>query len=132
MGIEKSILREPQHVDNLKDTHNWYVKVLVETGVIGMIFALVLFQQMLSLGYRLFRRAEDPLYKGLGLGLVLATCSCAVANFFGDRWTYLEIMGLLWVLFGIGVRADQLVTVETGSSETDEVDARLAMYGAYR
>ena len=95
-----------QHVDNLKDTHNWYVKVLVETGIIGMIFALMLFQQMLSVGYRLFRRAEDPLYKGLGLGLVLATCSCAVANCFGDRWTYLEISGLLWVLFGIGARAD--------------------------
>jgi O-antigen ligase len=120
------------HVDNLKDTHNWYVKVLVETGIIGMIFALMLFQQMLSLGYRLFRRAEDPLYKGLGLGLVLATCSCAVANCFGDRWTYLEISGLLWVLFGIGVRADQLVAAETGSSEMDEADARLAMYGAYR
>ena len=143
-AAQDSIIRSPivgtgfasfqygEHVDNLKDTHNWYVKVMVETGIIGMIFALMLLQQMLSLGFRLFRRAKDPLYKGLGLGLVLATCSCAVANFFGDRWTYLEIMGLLWVLFGIGVRADQLVTVETGSSETDEVDARLAMYGAYR
>jgi O-antigen ligase len=143
-AAQDSIIRSPivgtgfatfqygEHVDKLKDTHNWYVKVMVETGIIGMIFALMLFQQMFSLGYRLFRRAEDPLYKGLGLGLVLATCSCAVANCFGDRWTYLEISGLLWVLFGIGARADQLVAAETGSSEMDEADARLAMYGAYR
>jgi putative inorganic carbon (hco3(-)) transporter len=143
-AAQDSIIRSPivgtgfatfqygEHVDNLKDTHNWYVKVMVETGIIGMIFALVLFQQMFSLGYRLFRRAEDPLYKGLGLGLVLAASSCAVANCFGDRWTYLEISGLLWVLFGVGVRADQLMGAGTVSSEIDEADARLAMYGAYR
>jgi putative inorganic carbon (hco3(-)) transporter len=143
-AAQDSIIRSPivgtgfatfqygEHVDKLKDTHNWYVKVMVETGIIGMIFALMLFQQMFSLGYRLFRRAEDPLYKGLGLGLVLATCSCAVANCFGDRWTYLEISGLLWVLFGVGVRADQLMGAGTVSSEIDEADARLAMYGAYR
>jgi O-antigen ligase len=143
-AAQDSIIRSPivgtgfatfqygEHVDKLKDTHNWYVKVMVETGIIGIIFALMLFQQMFSLGYRLFRRAEDPLYKGLGLGLVLATCSCAVANCFGDRWTYLEISGLLWVLFGVGVRADQLMGAGTVSSEIDEADARLAMYGAYR
>jgi putative inorganic carbon (hco3(-)) transporter len=143
-AAQDSIIRSPivgtgfatfqygEHVDNLKDTHNWYVKVMVETGIIGIIFALMLFQQMFSLGYRLFRRAEDPLYKGLGLGLVLAASSCAVANCFGDRWTYLEISGLLWVLFGVGVRADQLMGAGTVSSEIDEADARLAMYGAYR
>ena len=93
------------HVDNLRDTHNWYVKVMVETGVIGMIFVLLLLQQMLTLSYRLFKTGGDPLYRGLGLGLFLAVCSCIVANFFGDRWTYLEITGLLWVVLGAGVRA---------------------------
>ena len=63
-----------QHIDDLKDTHNWYVKVLVETGIVGGIIALVLLQQMLALAYRLFRRAKDPLYQGLGLGLFLTIC----------------------------------------------------------
>jgi putative inorganic carbon (hco3(-)) transporter len=94
-----------QHVDNLKDTHNWYVKVLVETGLIGMVIVVFLLQQMLSLAYRLFRKEGDPLYQGLGLGLFLAICASIVANFFGDRWTYLEITGMLWVLMGAAVRA---------------------------
>lgn len=98
-----------EHVDNLKDTHNWYVKVMVETGIIGLIMALFLLQQMLALSYRLFRRANDPLYQGLGLGLLLATCSCMVANLFGDRWTYLEITGLLWVLVAAAARASHLM-----------------------
>jgi O-antigen ligase len=97
-----------EHVDNLKDTHNWYVKVLVETGIIGLIIAFILLQQLLAMSYRLFKRATYPLYRGLGLGLLLATCSCIVANCFGDRWTYLEITGLLWVLAGAAIRATHL------------------------
>jgi O-antigen ligase len=93
------------HIDGLKDTHNWYVKVIVETGIVGLLFALALLQQMFATAYRLFKTADDPLYCGLGLGLFLAFCSCAIANFFGDRWTYIEITGMLWVLVGAAVRA---------------------------
>jgi putative inorganic carbon (hco3(-)) transporter len=122
-----------QHVDNLKDTHNWYVKVLVETGIIGFILALWMLQQMLATSYRLFRTTSDPIYQGLGLGLFLATCSCIVANMFGDRWTLLEITGLLWVLMGAATRASELATSET-STESAEVDSTLAVnpYMAYR
>jgi O-antigen ligase len=37
-----------QHVGNLTDTHDWYIKVLVETGIIGLCMYLVLFQQILA------------------------------------------------------------------------------------
>jgi len=123
-----------EHVANLKDTHNWYVKVMVETGLIGLIFAIMLLQQMLTLGYRLFKRAQDPMYQGLGLGLFLAVCSCAVANCFGDRWTYLEIMGLMWVVIGAATRADQLEGGTAASTESDELDSPMHMvpHGAYR
>ncbi len=124
-NAEDSILKSPvlgngfgtfqygQHVDDLKDTHNWYVKVLVETGIVGLIIVLFLLQQILSLSYGLFRRAKDPLYQGLGLGLFIAMCSCLTANFFGDRWTLLEITGMLWVLIAAAVRARQLSAEET-------------------
>ncbi len=102
-----------EHVDNLKDTHNWYVKVLVETGFVGFLFALALMFQMFSLSIRLFRKADDPLFKGLGLGLLICICSAAITNFFGDRWTYLEINGMLWVLIGAAIRAEQL-TAQSG------------------
>ncbi len=116
-----------QHVDDLRDTHNWYVKVLVETGIIGLIIVLFLLQQMLSLPYRLFRKAEDPLYQGLGLGLLIAMCSCMTANFFGDRWTLLEITGMLWVLFGAAVRANQFMA-EGSTPERAPADASAVRY----
>jgi putative inorganic carbon (hco3(-)) transporter len=123
-NAENSILRSPivgdgyatfqmgEHVDNLADTHNWYVKVMVETGIIGLIIVALLLQQLVATSYRLFKSATDPLYRGLGLGLFLATASSLVANFFGDRWTYLEITGLLWVLVAAAIRAGEFTLQE--------------------
>ena len=98
-----------QHAGNLKDTHDWFIKVLVETGIVGLIMYFFLLQQILALGYRLFRHGNDPMYRGLGLGLLLAICSSLVANCFGDRWSYLEITGLLFVLVGAAARASHLM-----------------------
>lgn len=112
-----------QHVDGLDDTHNWYIKVLVETGVVGGIFALCLLVPMLTSSYRLFRRATDPLYVGLGLGSFLAVCSCLVANAFGDRWTYVEINGLLWILLAGVARANGLLQEESAAEEKLKLSA---------
>ncbi|MDQ2833215.1 MAG: O-antigen ligase family protein [Acidobacteriota bacterium] len=114
-----------RHVGNLRDTHNWYVKVLAETGIIGGILALILLIQMLSAAIRLFRRGNDPMYRGLGLGFLLALCSCLVANCFGDRWTYVEINGLLWVLTGATVRSLQLAE-SVPVAEEQVADPRLS------
>ena len=108
------------HYDGLHDTHNWYVKVIVETGLIGLAFGLGLICQMFSLSWRLFRKSVDPLYQGLGLGLLLAVLASAILNCFGDRWTYVEINGLVWVLVGAAARA-----VALQETETAEVPARL-------
>lgn len=122
-----------EHVDSLKDTHNWYVKVLVETGLIGFVFAFLLLEQMTVTSFRLFRRVGDPLYQGLGLGLLLATCSCMVANFFGDRWTYVEITALLWVLVAAAIRANQLEASPTEVSTEITVPGMIKNpYLAYR
>jgi O-antigen ligase len=101
-----------QHEGNLTDTHDWFIKVLVETGVVGMILYLVLLQQMFALAFRLFRRGKDPMYRGLGLGLFLALCSAMISNCFGDRWSYLEVTGPLFVLVAAAVRANQLAAEE--------------------
>jgi putative inorganic carbon (hco3(-)) transporter len=144
-NAENSILHSPivgegfatfqmeEHVDNLADTHNWYVKVMVETGLIGLIMVLVLLQQLLATSYRLFKQASDPLYRGLGLGLLVATSACLVANFFGDRWTYLEITGPLWVLVAAAIRATEFSALEpatesVGADSTNSINR----YMAYR
>ena len=133
-GVGYGTFQLTAHVDNLRDTHNWYVKVMLETGAIGMVMALTLLAQMFMLGFYLFRRGRDPLYRGLGLGLfLLMTCSL-ILNCFGDRWTYLEIHGLTWVLFGAATRAKQLVQAEAipEQQESTEMVSPLPAYLAYR
>ena len=61
------------------------------------------------------------------------TCSL-ILNCFGDRWTYLEIHGLTWVLFGAATRAKQLVQAEAIPEEqqSTEMVSPLPAYLAYR
>ena len=106
-----------EHVSDLKDTHNWYVLVAVETGIFGMIIAIALLVQMLKNSYWLFRHARDPLYTALGLGTLLGVVSCIVANGFGDRWTYLEINGLLWIMISATLRANDLTRSAVAAEE---------------
>jgi putative inorganic carbon (hco3(-)) transporter len=133
LGIGFASYQLSSHVDGLRDTHNWYVKVMVETGIVGMIIVLAMLQQVLALAYRLFKRAEDPLYRGLGLGLFVGMLACIVANFFGDRWTYLEITGMLWVLVAVAIRALQLTQTEPAAeSALSEAPVTTNPFLAYR
>lgn len=128
-GIGFAAFQFGEHVDGLKDTHNWFVKVLVETGLIGFVIALALLYQIFTLGYRLFRKARDPLHRGVGLGLFVGMFCLAITNFFGDRWTYIEITGLVWALIGAATRADQIARLEREEQhEILELEPPVAIY----
>jgi O-antigen ligase len=89
------------HAGLLRDTHNYYVKVMVEMGLVGMCIFLVILATFFRMGWRLYRQGRDALASSLGLGMVLCTVCIMVVNLFGDRWTYVEVNGLVWVLFGL-------------------------------
>lgn len=91
-------------VGDYRDTHNYYLKVLAEMGVVGLLLFLVLLWKLLRAGARLFFRAPDPFWRGIGLGFTALLASAIIMNFFGDRWTYQQVDGFLWILFGCVVR----------------------------
>jgi len=111
------------------DTHNIYLKVLVETGLIGLSLFCVLLGKTFVVGYRLFRSAEDPFFASLGLGLVAWLVCSVVANFFGDRWTFLQVNGFMWVLGGLVTRAYLLEEADSFSA-AEEADAGADMLTA--
>ncbi len=92
------------HLNNYKDSHNIYVKVLVETGVVGLLFFLWLLAKTFRAGFSLFHSAQDPFLSSLGLGLAGWVVCAAGANFFGDRWTFLQVNGYMWVIAGMVAR----------------------------
>jgi putative inorganic carbon (hco3(-)) transporter len=97
-----------------EDTHNYYIKVLAETGIVGLLIFLALLGQTVIVGFRLFRTAGDPFLASIGLGLVAWLVCSMVANFFGDRWTFLQVNGYLWVLGGM---ASQALSLESEAAE---------------
>ncbi len=72
-----------------------------------MLF-LWLLGRMFGDGYSLFRHAEDPFFASLGLGLLGSLVCAAVACLFGDRWSFLQVNGYLWVIAGLVVHAASL------------------------
>lgn len=95
----------------LGETHNLYVKILVEQGVVGLIIFFVIIFFALVYGWRLYRKAKDDFLKGLGLGFVMCILSLLISNFFGDRWTYLPLGAYFWAFMGLVVRAN-IITAE--------------------
>lgn len=93
---------------DLGDTHNIYVKILVEQGMIGLaLFLLAIFCFMRE-GLVLFRRGDDQMCRALGLGLFVCMFVLMINNFFGDRWSYLEPNSYLWVFGGLVSRLNNL------------------------
>lgn len=108
-------------IGTYQDTHNYYVKVAVETGIVGLGLFLWLLIRMWGLSYALFRRAEDPFWQAIGLAYLALLSAAIVGNFFGDRWTYQQVNGYMWLLFGCVMRGLAVVSeqgVQSAEAET--------------
>lgn len=91
--------------ETLTDTHNFYMKVLSEQGIIGITLFVTLLARALRSGWQLYRLAQSPFYKGLGLGFFACILATSVSNMFGDRWSYFVLGGYLFVFWGVVDRA---------------------------
>lgn len=104
------------HLGDYRDTHNVYVKVLLETGAVGLFLYLTIFRRMFSIGFALFGTSEEGDFSaGLGFGLAALMIAAGVANFFGDRWTYIEITGYTMTIVAVVIRLQTL----GGDGESD-------------
>ena len=83
------------------DTHNVYIKTLAEQGLIGLFIYLWLYLLALRSGWQLYRKADEELVKAFGFGFLCAVVGSIVVNFFGDRWTYLQLGGLYWIFWAL-------------------------------
>ncbi len=85
----------------LGDTHNIYLKILSEQGLVGILFFALLIFGLIREGLRLVKMSKEELAQGLGYGLAFGVVVILVNNFFGDRWTYLEMAAYYWIIAGL-------------------------------
>jgi len=91
--------------ESLRDTHNYYLKVMVETGIIGLGLFLALLAKMFSVSFNVYRKARSEFLKGMGFGFAACMVCVVIVNIFGDRWTYIQVNGFLWTLLAMLTRA---------------------------
>ena len=96
-GFELSL---PKNAE-FKDTHNLYLKILSEQGVIGLSLLLLVFFMALRSGQKLYRKAQTPFQKGLGFGFLGCIVAFIVTNMFGDRWSYFVLGDYFWIVWGL-------------------------------
>jgi O-antigen ligase len=90
---------ELSRVGSYKDTHNFYLKMLVETGLVGLCLFILQLLLLLREGMRLFTRARDSLLSLIGLGYAAMIVAATIVNLFGDRWMF-QVDSNLWILLG--------------------------------
>src|SRR3989344_5892384 len=108
---------------DLGDTHNIYVKILVEQGIVGMLIFAILIFTFLAEGFRLYKNGDDDLSKGLGLGFAICVCVLLVNNICGNRWSYLELSAYFWIFAGLVARLN-IISQEGNSSPQPRLKTR--------
>jgi O-antigen ligase len=117
-------------VGTFEDTHNYYVKVTLEMGFIGLTIFLGMLASIFSAGLTLFRTPPaDDFLRGLGLGLAGMVIATIVANAFGDRWTYIEETGFMWVIAAMAIRGRRLAMETTDVEQYPAIKEQTALSG---
>ena len=88
-----------------KDTHNYFVKILTEQGIIGFSVLLLILIRALRSAKHLYKIAEVPLYRCLGLGGVGILIAFMIGNMFGDRFSHYPLITYFWVSLALVQRA---------------------------
>jgi putative inorganic carbon (hco3(-)) transporter len=103
------------------DTHNVYLKFMAEQGIIGLCIYVWLYVIAFRSGWKLYKNAHEELIKALGFGFVCAVVASIVSNFFGDRWTYIQLGTIYWVLWALVDQYNSRIEAEAVAADTPVV-----------
>ena len=88
-------------------TDNYYFKVALEMGWVGLMLFLWLNLAALTHTYRVYRRTEDPYYKALALGVLSVLSAIFVGAFSNDINSQKPISEFFWIMLGLAMLLGQ-------------------------
>lgn len=89
----------PQFSESQGHAHNYYLHLLAETGIVGLLAYVVLIVSVLVIGWKAYR-SPDSLARAIGIGVIGTTTALVVHNIF-ENLHVLNItvqMAFLWAL----------------------------------
>lgn len=82
----------------------WYLRVLADTGVVGLVAFLLLVGALVWMLARHVRRETDPLRRAIVYGAALAVTAASVSALLVDTLVSYKIMGAFWTIVACGTR----------------------------
>ena len=102
VGFGYRTAQDPRINPHEMDTHNYYIKMLVERGLIGFITFIVLLIILWKLVSRtLVWDDGDELINGVVLGMCGSIVALLMSNMFGDRFSHYPVMTSFWVFIAL-------------------------------
>jgi O-antigen ligase len=92
-----------------------YPRVLVETGIIGMLSFLWLIYALFQVGLRTWRDSQDDLLSGLSVGLIAGLVGLLVHAIAANTFIIVRIMEPFWFVVGI------VIALSTMNEESTDV-----------
>jgi O-antigen ligase len=106
------------------DTHNFFMRELVEKGLVGFVIIVGLFLSMARICWRCFRDSPHAsLAYALGLGMCAAWIALVIGNIWGDRFTYTVMIGYFWVYLALTLKAREFALGERAAEEPSQPPA---------
>jgi O-antigen ligase len=99
------------------DAHNQYLLIAAEAGIPGLASYLLLLLGLLSLAFRLVRRAHSEEEMVLGWGYSAALLGVVLGGLYGSPVFMGEVTGNFWALSGIAARHLQLEEEESSGED---------------
>ncbi|MDI9240376.1 O-antigen ligase family protein [Lysobacter sp. LF1] len=98
-----------------RDTHNLYIRMLSEGGILGAIVLVGILLSVLRTAMRQVAHSRSGTWAyALALGLMGAWVSMIISNLFGDRFTYYPVVAYFWAYVALVAKSRHLPPEEMG------------------
>lgn len=99
-----------------------YLRILVETGLLGLSTFLLLQWRVLRESWRAYREVSDPLFQGVAAGFIIGTGGMLSHATMTNTFIIVRIMEPYWLIAAIVMASMEVPAQETDQIEPVEVD----------
>jgi len=99
LGNGKSITGQSD--DRFAETHNYYLRLIVEAGFVGLLLYVIMIAVVLRSAYRLYRYGRPMLSRRMGLFCFVFTVAILVCAFAQDAFSAPRAAELYWITIGM-------------------------------
>ena len=93
-----------------------YPRIMVETGLLGLVTFFMLINAVYKACNQVFRTATDPLYRGLAMGTLAGLAGLMVHGLGSNTFIIVRIMEPFWLVVGLVIAVSKMEPAESTAS----------------